>query len=157
VLDYERKLTLKYRAEHKNVIRPSTLFLIAIGFFYITSPIDLIPERWVGAPWGYIDDLIVAIFVSARVIMDLSDVRVVMPDVKRILKSSVVKNKEVEEEEAAEEEELEDKTIPDDVEAALNSLKDFGKGFKDATSESQEQPAPTLESPQSASSVEGVE
>jgi uncharacterized membrane protein YkvA (DUF1232 family) len=116
-LKYERDLTLKYRAEGHNFVRPSTVLFCALALLYVLSPIDLIPEKWL--PWylAYWDDLFVAGVALARAISDISDVQLSLSLLPRRDK----------EDEFVEPEPEEPEELPQDVQAALDSFGTAGR------------------------------
>lgn len=70
-LTFEKKLSMEFRLKGFPCFRPSQIFIFLFMVFYITSPIDLLPEMWIASVLAYIDD---AIVFAASLIYTLYDV-----------------------------------------------------------------------------------
>lgn len=71
VLKYENKLVMEARSKGSKLIRPSTVLLLVLGLFYLTSGIDIIPEQFLQPKaFGFIDDIIV---IAVIIILTGSD------------------------------------------------------------------------------------
>jgi len=70
---YEASLVLAYKAKGFVVMKPSTVLVTILAFFYALSPIDFIPEGLVNpAIFGYLDDTLLLIATTALVLSEIN-------------------------------------------------------------------------------------
>lgn len=73
--EYEGGLVTEARTNGYKIIRPSSCLLIIISILYLLSPIDIVSEAIVSPKFmGYIDDILILIFIGAYVYTDVRGV-----------------------------------------------------------------------------------
>jgi uncharacterized membrane protein YkvA (DUF1232 family) len=71
LMDNEKKWVNQARVANILCIRPSAIVAILLAFFYLCSPVDILPETLLGGVVGVIDDIVVSIAALVFVISEL--------------------------------------------------------------------------------------
>lgn len=70
----KQTFTRKQRMKYGFILSESTIYKVLLSLFYIVSSIDFVPEKWITPiAFGFIDDLVVFIFMVSVVITEIHD------------------------------------------------------------------------------------